>query len=242
MGQKLSLADHPDLTERTYQILKEAILSGKRPPGSRLVIVEIASELGVSRTPVADALSRLLGEGFVAGSPRRGYAVTNLDARDIAELMDASRILQQGAAELGARAVDPARVQAMRRLLAEMEQLVDKEGHYTDFPSFTRLDRELHLLLVGSSLNSRLTQLYDQLNSHSHVVRVRLASDLSSHRPPYVLKEHRAIVEAFAAGDVAAARDAIGQHLDATKMALVEAWQKQSRVSAEMAASLSADQ
>ncbi len=226
MVETVSLADYPDLGEKTYRVLKEEILNGRLAPGSRLVIVELAERMGVSRTPVADALNRLMAERFVVGSPRKGYSVSSLDARDIVDLMDASKILQQGAVESGIGWASEADIARMRSLLREMKRLVDDEGRYVDFLAFMCLDRALHVAIVSSARNTLLIRLYDQLNSHSHLIRARLAGELTGYRPFRVLREHEAIVEAFASGDAAAAKKSIADHLDATKAALVEAWLK----------------
>ncbi|MHB1416805.1 MAG: GntR family transcriptional regulator, partial [Chloroflexota bacterium] len=174
----MSLANYPDLGEKTYHVLKEAILRGEYAPGSRLVIVEIAERLEVSRTPVADALNRLMAEKFVIGSPRKGYSVAEFNDRDIAEMVEASLVLQQGAAEMALARATVEDVAEMQRLLARMEELVDEDGQYSDVLAFMSLDRELHIHLVGLAQNRRLVELYDQLNSHFHIVRIRHAAHL----------------------------------------------------------------
>src|SRR5512136_2843678 len=91
--------DRTDLTERTYAVLKDRILTRRMEPGARVSVPEVASALGVSRTPVNDALKRLANEGLVEIVPRRGTFVTGLTASDVSELFDIRLLIEAHAVE-----------------------------------------------------------------------------------------------------------------------------------------------
>lgn len=97
----VSLTDYPDLGEKAYQFIRDQILGGALAPGARLLVVDLAKRLGVSRTPVKDALNRLSAEGLALRIPRKGYLVLAIQAREVAELMEARLVVEMGAAERG---------------------------------------------------------------------------------------------------------------------------------------------
>ncbi len=223
MGVKTPLENHPNLSERTYQIIKDEILHGNLTPGSRIVIVDTASRLGVSRTPVTDALNRLVAEGFVSDVPRKGYFVALLNAEDIADLMYASLVVQVAAAERGIRHCEQALMAQMQHSIAEMEQLIDDAGRCIDYPRFVDLDREFHRILVSSAGSRRLVEVYLSLNTHAQIWRIRFTDVLRDARVLRVIGEHKAILDAFAVGDLPALRLAMTEHLEQSERSLVEA-------------------
>lgn len=91
--------DYTDLTEQTYRILKDRILRNELLPGAQISVPEVALALGVSRTPVTDALKRLASDGLVDIFPRRGTFVSQLTARDVAEIFDIRLMIELSAAE-----------------------------------------------------------------------------------------------------------------------------------------------
>lgn len=209
----ISLANHPGLAEKTYDVIKTEILSGGLVPGTRLSVAELASQLGISRSPIKDALNRLYAEGYVSGAPRRGYFVRSLDAEEVAELMDASIVVQLGAALVGVHSADPADVDRMRDLVSKMETLLSTPGRRIDQSSLIQLDRQLHLLIVASAKNRWLTDMYSVLNAHAFAHRSE-ASKTPGRRPATaLLEEHKAIVSAFESRDVRDLIRALVKHL-----------------------------
>jgi DNA-binding GntR family transcriptional regulator len=217
MRNGVTLVDYPDLSQRTYAVLKEAVLTGELAPGSRLLVVELAERLGVSRSPVKDALNRLAGEGLVEDQGRRGYFVSSIDARAAAELLDVREMLELGAAERGILLADDAQVGELRRLHHEMERLVGPDGRYADYSAFMQRDLEFHAAAVATAGNRRLVEIYRGLNVHMLAVRVHFVARLEHQRSRPTLAEHLALVEAFEARDLSALRDAIVAHLAGVK-------------------------
>lgn len=215
--------DRPDLSDKAYDALKDAIMSGALPPGSPLLITDLASRLQVSRTPAKEALNRLAQQGLVEDIPKKGYFVTKLDAQDIAELMDANLVVQLGAVERGINLINEAELQEMQRLLDDIDRLVDSEGHCQDYSEFIRLDRELHLLVVGSARNRRLVDFFRSLNTHAHVWRIHHADSLRDKTVVRVSREHRAVVNAFVSRDLAALKSALTEHIQESTRSLVSA-------------------
>lgn len=207
-----SLSEYPDLGEKTYRVIKELVMAGSLPPGRELVVVELADQLGVSRTPVKDALNRLFAEGLVVHEPRKGYLVSVLNPAEVSELMDARVLIELAAIERGIRLIEQADVDEMRRIVSAMEQCIDDAGqHYTDYSEYLRRDGELHRLIVSTARNRRLSDLYETLNVHSYMVRMHNAVRLGDRRVQRSIQEHRDILTAFESRDLEMLRRTI-QH------------------------------
>lgn len=211
---------HTDLSEQTYLVLKDKILRRQLEPGARVSVDEIAHGLGVSRTPVTDALKRLAVEGLVEIQPRRGTFVTELTARDVAELFDirqlieafaARMIVQQGRAHEFLQAVDEP-ISRMREATVN--------GAYGDYESFINADRQLHSTLVGMSENQRLMQIFTELNVHMRVARAHYLNSVENARQAH--QEHEAILSAFQADDVVWVEQALTAHITNVKSRILE--------------------
>ncbi len=213
MAKSLLLHNYPDLGEKVYEIVRNQIVNCELAPGSPLPAVELSRRLGVSLTPVRDALNRLAAEGLVEDVARKGYFVARLDPDEIADLLEARRLIELAAAEQGIELVGTAQLSEMRRLVEEMEQLVDPQGRYLDYARFSKRDSQFHLLVVGSAGSGRLVQIYRGLSVHVHIYRTNLAVRMGSPLGLTDAREHRAILEGFESRDLPALKAAINQHV-----------------------------
>ena len=216
-------ANHPTLTDRVYDLLQNEILSGQASPGAQLEVVALAKRFGVSRTPVKEAVSRLIMEGLVQDLPRRGYFVSKRDSEDISELLDARLMLELAAVEKGIEMAQPAEVAGMRRLLAEIDGIMDDQGWYVDYETFVRKDAELHFAIVGTARNRHLLDAYRRIFRHFHAARMHLALGPGYRRGIETRQDHLAIVLALEAKDRQGLRAAITKHLCDTKRWLTAA-------------------
>jgi len=219
MAESISLLDYPDLTQKSYEVLKDQIVRSQLVPGERLLVVDLAQRLGISRTPVKDALNRLAAEGLVIRVPRKGFLVSNLDRSDVAELMDARMMVELAAAERGINLVQPSEIDEMRRIIAEMEGLVDENGQYLDYPGCSSRDCALHLLIVSTARNRRITEIYQGLNIHTYMVRMHHATEFGHRRTLAMLEDHRAILAAFESRDLQALKAAITRNIQGFMLA-----------------------
>jgi DNA-binding GntR family transcriptional regulator len=211
--------DYTDLTEQTYRILKDKILRRELQPGEQIAVPDVALALGVSRTPVTDALKRLASDGLVKIAPRRGTFVTELTAQDVAEIFDIRLMIELYAAEIifEAGAADQF-LEAVEAPMTCMEQAIAGED-FQDYETFTANDRDFHMALVKLSDNTRLIRTYTQLHVHTHGARVHY---LDNENARQVQNEHQAIVEAFKRGSVDQAKAALRVHISAAKARILE--------------------
>ena len=209
-----SLIGYPDLGQKVYQIIRDQILTGQLAPGSPLLTVELAENLGVSRTPVKDALNRLSAEGLIEDVPRKGYFAARLDVADVVDMLEARLMIETVAVERGIGLVQPALLEEMGSLLREMEKCVDEGGQFTDYPRFVELDSRFHQLIVGTAGNRHIGEAHRRLSVHLHISRIHFAAQVGHLRSAATLREHRAIVDAFAAGDLTAVKGALADHIE----------------------------
>ena len=221
MAKSALLVNYPDLGERVYDALRERIATCELAPGSPLPVVELARQFGVSLTPVRDALNRLAAEGLVEDVARKGYFVARLDREEIADLLEARRMIELAAAEQGIDRLDKAQIGEMEQLVTEMESLVDSRGRYKDYAAFSQRDSQFHLLAVGSAGNRHLLKIYRGLSVHFHIYRTNLAAQAGNPMGLTDVREHRAILEGFRSKDLPALKLAIGDHVRQVSKALV---------------------
>lgn len=195
------------LGQRVYQALRQAILTLEYRPGEMLKKADICDALGVSRSPVADAVARLSVEGLVDVIPQAGTFVARFSMAEIREGAFIREAIEVAAVEHVAAGATPDQITRLRRNLRVQEALV-ADG---DWVGFYQTDGEMHEMILGFTGYRRLAQVSD--TAWLHVNRARRQILPVPGRVADTLGEHRAIIEAIAAQDVAAARLATQAHL-----------------------------
>jgi DNA-binding GntR family transcriptional regulator len=201
-----------NLNHQVYTALLQAITDRRVAPGERLRLDQLAAQLHVSRTPIRDALSRLVAQGLVQPTGRRGLCVTRLSAEDLDQLYDLRLMCELYALEKGMRRVSAPLLQELDRSLAELVRLSASPNPSDRLPQ-SLADREFHARLVGLAGNPRLDQYYDDLNIHIHSVRVGPSLLTARARQAVNAKEHGDILAALRRRHLAAAKAAVRRHI-----------------------------
>lgn len=212
--------DHSDLTEQTYKVLRDKILRRQLKPGEKVSVEEVAQGLGVSRTPVTDALKKLANDGLVEIIPRRGTFVTKLTARDVSELFDirlmielhaAGHILQNGNSHQF--------LENVNEPLTRMRQAI-VEDDYADYEAFIEGDRYFHMAVVNLTQNYHLIRIYTNLNVHIYVARAHYLNTVENARQAQ--REHEGIVKAFEDNHQEEVEWRLRTHIDNVKIRILE--------------------
>ena len=183
------------LVDDATQALRDAILNGHLPSGTRLRQMDLAERLAISRTPIREALGRLQQEGLVEILPAAGVRVAVLNLEEAAELYDVREVLDGLAARLAAQRADPATLAALDKLLARMKRCVERGDSNQWFPAHVAF----HGAIFSAAGNVRLQAMSSVVRlsiRYFHPLLLRTA-----HRLDDALREHRAIFEAIAAHD-----------------------------------------
>jgi DNA-binding GntR family transcriptional regulator len=183
------------VVDQVYVAVRERILTGELARGSRLRQEELAAELGVSRTPLREALRRLASEGLVEFNPNRGATVSRDDVANFWHAWAARLAIEPGAARLAARMRDPEATAGLRALIGEQRAGVDRGGDtYV-------ANRDFHLALVDASGNPHLVRFAETLWVPRIARRIYMLQAVDPHRVLAWADDHDRIVDAIAAGD-----------------------------------------
>jgi len=197
------------LKDEAYRIIKEAITTLQFRPGEPVMEGKLAKSLGISKTPVRNALVRLEQEGLIQTIPFRGTFVASLDVRRVREIFEVRDVLEELAIQRLIGRVTAEEIGRLRRVIDE-SAVEAHEGHLEE--SFESI-REFHEGIVSLSDNTLLTEMYAILADH--IARIR---NICGHIPGRVeqsAREHAAIVDAIERADQQGAIHALRRHLDA---------------------------
>lgn len=206
-----------DLASSAYQMLRDAILDGEYESGAPLFEVHLATKMGMSRTPVREALKVLARDGLVEVVPSRGYIVPRRSMHDLRELFELRESLEGMAARYAALRATPDEV-------GELEALCARYADEQDWVQWARVGTAFHTVLLTAARNERLLGILDSLRGQIvHSRRSVLQSD--SNRRDAAIREHRAILEAVKARDPEAAEAAAREHVRLSYQATVLSFQ-----------------
>ncbi len=216
--------DQRQLDERIYDALKEKILQSELAPGTALTIRSVAQHLGVSVTPVRDALRRLQTEGLVQMQGRGETTVARLEPGEIDDILDLRLALELHATRRGVTRMSGAELKRLEELLTAAV-MTFRGDTYHDYPSASRLDQQFHSVLVGAAGNERLTAMYETLGARVQIARVYYTT--TQRRPRATYEEHRDILEAYRQRDPAAAAAAVESHIAHTRQHIAHLLEQQ---------------
>lgn len=195
------------LVERAYDAVKQRILDNEYYPGYQALEQEIAEDLGVSRTPVREALIRLQHEGLVELIPRRGMRVVPIVAADMKEIYDVLTSLESMAAELLAQQQpDAATLEPMKKATADMAVALQQD----DLDAWAKADERYHRCLIDLCGNRRLANMANTVRDQGH--RARMVTLRLRDKPVASIDEHQQVLDAIERGDWQTARDVHYQH------------------------------
>ncbi|MGI6359324.1 MAG: GntR family transcriptional regulator [Bacillota bacterium] len=218
----VKLDNYKPLREIVFEHLREAIITGKLRPGERLMEMQLAEEMGVSRTPVREAIRKLELEGLVIMVPRRGAYVSDLTIKDVAETYEIRSALESLAAGLAAERITADESEELERILVQIGQCIANN----DVKRSLELDEQFHNLLYQASKNDRLVQIINNLREH--IQRFRATSMSTPGRLEAVFNEHMKIAEAISERNAELAERLAQEHIENAENALLE-WKKDQR-------------
>lgn len=204
-------------TGRVYSQLKREILTCELPPGADLFEGQLAERLQVSKTPVRDALSMLVHEGFVTVQPRQGYRVSDITLSDVQEVFHMRLLLEPAAAELAAE-------RATAEQLKKLQDLAEESYVFGDVPTyedFVVKNREFHVLLAEASGNERLAAALRNLLEEMQRLFL-FGLDLRDSAQEQI-REHRELVDALLKGNHHMAREIATAQIETSRKRVMQA-------------------
>lgn len=212
---RFRLLEDKTLRKRVYKHLRDKIIKGQLAPGERLVENKIAKALGVSRTPVREALHNLEMEGLVEAVPRVGYIVKPISEAEVYEICEIRTAIEVLAARW-AMARDRERlIRDLRRNLETTERRVSKGN----IRAFVDLDAQFHEIIARHSGSQRLLEM--ALMLRKHMLRYRLESIYEEDNVLRAIEGHKAVLKAIEEGDLGAVEEALKRHIEQSREDIV---------------------
>ena len=205
------IQNHRPLREMVYEELKTQILTGKIAPGTRLMEIDLADNMGVSRTPIREAIRKLEKEGLVVIEPRKGAYASQISTEDMIAILEVRQNMDGLAAHFAAERISSAEIEILKNAFENYNMAV-QEGNTKNMIKY---DTSFHRIIVDASHNKILVQMIEQLQEL--VLRFRYIYYDDFRRAEKMPKEHGDIMDAIIRGDGKSARAAADVHIDRLK-------------------------
>ncbi len=201
------LQNHRPLREIVYEELKRQILVGEISPGTRMMEVELADVMGVSRTPVREAIRKLEKEGLVSIEPRKGAYASNISIKDMVDVLEVRQGLEEMASMLAAGRITETQKEELLTILSNYRKAVEA----ANIEEIIKYDEDFHSKIISISGNKTLEQVFSTVQELALRFRYIYYDDFN--RYENMPREHQMIEEAIMSGDAEKARIAAGEHV-----------------------------
>lgn len=205
---KLKLDNYKPLREVVFKSIRGAIISGVLKPGERLMEVQLAEKLGVSRTPVREAIRKLELEGLIIMLPRKGAYVADISAKDITDVLEIRAALEGLASALAASRITDEEIKELNLTAIHFHQAIEDD----DFNRIVQMDIEFHDRIFKAARNERLLQINNNLREQ--VQRFRIMYISKSNKSKDLVKEHYGIAEAISRRNIEMADKLAKTHIE----------------------------
>jgi DNA-binding GntR family transcriptional regulator len=203
----LNMDAYLPLRDVVFNTLREAILRGDLKPGERLMELQLAAKLGVSRTPIREAIRMLEQEGLAVTVPRKGAEVAKMTLKDMEDVLEIREALDELAVTLAIRKISPEQLERLREVKKEFEEKT-KSG---DVKQIAESDVKFHDVIYEAADNPKLVGIISNFREQAYRYRVEYLKDANSY--PVLIREHEAIVEAIETKDSGKAAQAMHEHV-----------------------------
>lgn len=205
-----NMDEYLPLRDVVFKTLRQAILTGQLKPGERLMEVPLSERLGVSRTPIREAIRKLELEGLVTMVPRKGAQVAQISAKDLKDVLEVRASLDSLAVELACERISDEQLKMLRAACDQFEKVASaKKPNVT---SITQADVALHDVIVRATGNKKLQQMISNLSEQMYRYRFEYIKDSSYHA--LLIKEHERIYESIKNRDKKSAVAEATAHID----------------------------
>lgn len=206
--EKLNLHEYKPLREIVFESIREAIIDGKLKPGERVMEVQLAEKLGVSRTPVREAIRKLELEGLLVMVPRKGAYVADVSLKDIVNVLEVRASLEGLAASLAAIRITEEELELLREKSSEFRNCVENN----DVKGMIEKDSEFHDIILNAAKNNKLMGIIEGLREQ--VQRFRVTYFTEYNMTEYLAQEHQRILEAIENRDSDKAGNHAKEHIE----------------------------
>ena len=214
--ENLKIQNRESLTQKAYHILKEAIIRGDIEPNVRITFQELAQSMGISTTPIREAINKLTSEGLVKLIPNKGIIINEISIDDFQEILQIRSSLDGLIAELAAAKINEEEISTMMKIIYDMEISVKEDDRLV----YNDLDIQFHDFLLNIAGNQKLKDLYNNLISQAYKFRLRTLK--LAYRMSKSLEEHKSIALAVKEKNPIKANREMRKHINSILKSLEE--------------------
>ena len=200
---KVNMNEYLPLRDVVFNTLRQAILRGELKPGERLMEIQLANKLGVSRTPIREAIRKLELEGLVLMIPRKGAEVAEITEKNMRDVLEVRKALEELAVQLACEKITAEEIEEMKKAAEEFRMILKNK----DITEIAEADVRFHDIIYMATDNQKLILLLNNLRD-----RVEYLKREEAH--PQLIAEHAAIIEYISKGEKKAATDVMCKHID----------------------------
>ena len=204
---KVNMNEYLPLRDVVFNTLRQAILKGELEPGERLMEIQLADRLGVSRTPIREAIRKLELEGLVLMIPRKGAEVAKISEKSLRDVLEVRRSLEELAIELACQRMTESDIKE----LEEAQEAFRAAIHSADAMTIAETDEHYHDIIYNGTGNNRLVQILNNLREQMYRYRVEYLKDENNY--PTLMKEHKDIVEGLVRKNKTQVTETMHQHV-----------------------------
>lgn len=204
----LNMDAYLPLRDVVFNTLREAILKGELKPGERLMELQLAAKLGVSRTPIREAIRMLEQEGLAVTIPRKGAEVAKMTEKDMEDVLQIREALDELAAKIACEQISEEQLEELVATMHEFEESTKTDN----VKKIAEADVKFHDIIYQSTGNPKLVNMVNNLREQMYRYRVEYLKREEAH--PQLIAEHAAIIEYISKGEKKAATDVMCKHID----------------------------
>lgn len=213
---EVTMNEYLPLRDVVFNTLRQAILRGELKPGERLMEIQLANKLGVSRTPIREAIRKLELEGLVLMIPRKGAEVAEITEKNLRDVLEVRGTLEDLAIQLACERITKEQISDLKQAAKEFETVLDS----ADITRIAEADVAFHDIIYIATDNNRLIQLLNNLREQMYRYRVEYLKQKESH--PKLMAEHLELINAIENREVEKAAKIISQHIDNQVEAVID--------------------
>ncbi|NSI90095.1 GntR family transcriptional regulator [[Clostridium] scindens] len=205
---KVNMNEYLPLRDVVFNTLRQAILRGELKPGERLMEIQLANKLGVSRTPIREAIRKLELEGLVLMIPRKGAEVAEITEKSLRDVLEVRRALEELAVQLACEKITKEEIRELERVAKEFQQVVKS----SDITEIAEVDVCFHDIIYTATDNQKLIQLLNNLREQMYRYRVEYLKRDGVF--PQLIAEHEAIIRHIENNEKEKATEVMCRHID----------------------------
>lgn len=204
----VTMNEYLPLRDVVFNTLRQAILRGELKPGERLMEIQLANKLGVSRTPIREAIRKLELEGLVLMIPRKGAEVADITEKSLKDVLEVRRALEELSVKLTCDRITKEEIKELEQAAENFKKTLKSK----DITEIAEADVRFHDVIYTATKNQKLIQLLNNLHEQMYRYRIEYLKDEEVY--PKLLKEHKEIIERISKGEKEAAARMVCEHID----------------------------